>query len=42
MRFRAKIVMTAVFVVLFGAVAANFFRISVIDNKKYQGPDEQN
>ncbi len=36
MRFRAKIVMTAVFVVLFGAVAANFFRISVIDNKKYQ------
>ena len=36
MRFRAKIVMTAVFVVLFGGVAANFFRISVLNNKKYQ------
>ena len=36
MRFRAKFVMTAVFMVLFGLVAANFFRLSVIDNKKYQ------
>lgn len=36
MRFRTKIVMTAAFSVLFGAVAANFFKISVLDNKKYQ------
>lgn len=36
MRFRAKIIMTTVFMVLFGAVAVNFFRISVINNKKYQ------
>lgn len=36
MRFRAKIVMTAVFFMLFGAVAVNFFKISVINNKKYQ------
>lgn len=36
MRFRSKFVMTAVFTVLFGAVAANFFKISVIDNSKYQ------
>ena len=31
MRFRTKIVMTAAFSLLFGAVAANFFKISVID-----------
>ena len=36
MRFRTKIVMTAAFSLLFGAVAANFFKISVIENKKYQ------
>lgn len=36
MRFRSKIVMTAAFSLLFGAVAANFFKISVLDNKKYQ------
>ena len=36
MRFRAKFVMTAVFVVLFSAVVVNFFRISVLKNKKYQ------
>ncbi|MBR4626203.1 MAG: PASTA domain-containing protein [Ruminococcus sp.] len=36
MRFRAKFVMTAVFMVLFGGVAVNFFRISVLNNKKYQ------
>jgi len=36
MKFRTKFVMTAVFSVLFVAVAANFFKISVLDNKKYQ------
>ena len=36
MRFRSKIVMTAAFSVLFAAVAGNFFKISVLDNKKYQ------
>lgn len=36
MRFRAKIVMTAVFTVLFGVVGANFFKISVLENEKYQ------
>lgn len=36
MRFRTKFVMTAVFSVLFAAVAGNFFKISVLDNKKYQ------
>jgi len=36
MRFRTKIVMTSVFSLLFIAVVANFFRISVLDNKKYQ------
>jgi len=36
MRFRAKIILTAVFMVLFGAVAVNFFRISVLQNRKYQ------
>ena len=32
MRFRSKIVMTAVFSLLFAAVAGNFFKISVLDN----------
>lgn len=36
MRFRSKIVMTAAFSLLFAAVAGNFFKISVLDNKKYQ------
>lgn len=36
MRFRTKFVMTAVFSVLFTAVAANFFKISVLENKSYQ------
>ncbi len=36
MRFRTKFVMTAVFFVLFSAVAINFFRISVLNNDKYQ------
>lgn len=36
MKFRAKFVMTAVFMAMFGGVAANFFRLSVVDNKKYQ------
>ncbi len=36
MRFRTKVVMTAVFFVLFALVAANFFKISVLNNKKYQ------
>ena len=36
MRFRAKVVMTSVFVVLFSVVAVNFFNISVVDNEKYQ------
>ena len=36
MMFRAKIVMTTVFLGLFTAVAVNFFKISVVDNKKYQ------
>ncbi len=36
MRFRTKFVMTAVFSLLFASVAGNFFKISVLDNKKYQ------
>ena len=36
MRFRSKIVMTAAFSVLFAAVAGNFFKISVLNNRKYQ------
>ena len=36
MKFRTRIIMTAVFMVLFGIVAGNFFRISVLNNKKYQ------
>lgn len=35
-KFRSKIVMILVFCVLFGVVIANFFKISVIDNDKYQ------
>ena len=36
MRFRVRIVMTVVFFILFGAVAVNFFKISVVQNNKYQ------
>jgi len=36
MRFRVKIVMTAVFLILFVIVGVNFFKISVVDNDKYQ------
>ncbi len=36
MRFRTKIVMTSVFFVLFAVVAGNFFKISVVENEKYQ------
>lgn len=36
MRFRSKIIMTGVFSLLFAAVAVNFFKLSVIDNEKYQ------
>lgn len=36
MKFRVRVIMTAIFVLLFGVVIVNFFRISVLDNKKYQ------
>lgn len=36
MRFRTKIIMTAVFFVLFFLIALNFFKISVVNNDKYQ------
>lgn len=36
MKFRSKIIMTGVFSLLFAAVAVNFFKLSVIDNEKYQ------
>ena len=36
MRFRTKIVMTSVFFVIFAVVAGNFFKISVVENEKYQ------
>ena len=36
MRFRTKLVMTVAFCVLFGFVILNFFKISVLDNDKYQ------
>lgn len=36
MKFRAKITMTGVFLLLFSGVAVNFFNISVIKNKEYQ------
>ncbi|MBR0140701.1 MAG: peptidoglycan glycosyltransferase, partial [Ruminococcus sp.] len=36
MKFRAKVVMVIVFFLLFSVVSWNFFKISVIDNKKYQ------
>lgn len=36
MKIRAKSVMTIVFLILFFVVAINFFKISVIDNEKYQ------
>ncbi|MBQ8960158.1 MAG: PASTA domain-containing protein [Ruminococcus sp.] len=36
MRFRTKVIMTASFSLLFAAVTANFFNISVLNNRKYQ------
>lgn len=36
MKIRGKYVMTGTFLVLFGVVVANFFKISVLDNAKYQ------
>lgn len=36
MKIRTKIVMTLVFFILFAFVAGNFFKISVVENKKYQ------
>lgn len=36
MKFRCKIIMTCIFLILFGIVIANFFKISVLDNAKYQ------
>ncbi|MBP8593086.1 MAG: PASTA domain-containing protein [Ruminococcus sp.] len=36
MKFRTKAVMTASFSLLFAAVTANFFNISVLNNRKYQ------
>lgn len=36
MRFRTKVIMTAVFFVLFSLIAVNFFKISVVNNNKYQ------
>ena len=36
MRFRVKVVMTGVFLILFAVVVVNFFKISVINNDEYQ------
>lgn len=36
MKFRIRVIMTGVFFLLFLFVAINFFKISVIDNEKYQ------
>lgn len=36
MKIRTRIVMTIVFFILFAVVAGNFFKISVLENKKYQ------
>ncbi|MBE6856584.1 MAG: peptidoglycan glycosyltransferase [Ruminococcus sp.] len=36
MKFRSKIVMTAAFSALFAVVAGNFFKISIVENQKYQ------
>lgn len=36
MKFRTRFIMIAAFFILFGVVAGNFFKISVLDNKKYQ------
>lgn len=36
MRFRTKFIMMAVFFVLFALIVVNFFKISVINNNKYQ------
>ena len=36
MKVRAKIIMTLLFFILFSVVVGQFFKISVINNKKYQ------
>ncbi|MDE5853534.1 MAG: PASTA domain-containing protein, partial [Ruminococcus sp.] len=36
MKIRTRIIMTLVFFILFALVAGNFFKISVVENKKYQ------
>ena len=36
MRFRTRVVMTVVFIILFSIVGINFFKISVLNNEKYQ------
>ncbi|MDE6091727.1 MAG: peptidoglycan glycosyltransferase, partial [Ruminococcus sp.] len=36
MKFRIRVVMTGVFFLLFLMVAMNFFKISVVENEKYQ------
>lgn len=36
MKFRSKIVMTAAFSTLFAVVVGNFFKISILENEKYQ------
>ena len=36
MKIRAKIIMTLLFFILFSVVVGQFFKISVIDNKRYQ------
>lgn len=36
MKIRTKIIMTLVFFILFAFVVGNFFKISVVENKKYQ------
>ncbi len=36
MKFRVRVTMTSVFIVLFAVVVINFFRISVLNNEKYE------
>lgn len=36
MKIRVRVTMTSVFIVLFAVVIGNFFRISVLNNKKYE------
>ncbi|MCM1529384.1 MAG: penicillin-binding transpeptidase domain-containing protein [Alistipes sp.] len=36
MKFRVRVTMTTVFIVLFAVVVGNFFRISVLNNEKYE------